>query len=361
MNYTAQFPYIKVYSDSKNHVRYVWRSSTSQYGMYDGAIVGEKLIDFLLTDLSDYEKRIQEVFHSETDVPNDLDEFTFIMLNAEIYSIAKILLPLHEVAYLYLFGKLNTVFASNVSHAEQLALAVKVLEEVITLQQIFTDGLVMCCDVDYDSEGVTQSGRFLAFMALHQEFMFYQLMTGTAIATTKNDKIDFDALDKIDTEDKKEQLAIIDKLNEQGANIVSYTLLQGLDEFLYFEFTELLKQGLRVRKCRHCDKYFVLKSKHETFYCDRIADKNKSCKVIGNKLEYQKKVAADELLQCYERKYKANHAKTGRESDKEMTAEEMGKAYALQKQWSKQAQKMRKAYLEGDISADKFKAWLDSH
>lgn len=327
--------------------------------MYEGAIVGETLIDFLLTDLSVYEKRIQELFYSETDVPNDLDEFTFILLNAEIYNIAKLLLSLHEVAYLYLFGKLNTVFASDVNHAEQLALAAKVLGEVITLQQIFTDGLVMCCDVDYDSEGITHSGRFLAFLARHQEFMFYHLLTGTAIAATKNGKIDFAVLDKIDTKDKKEQLAIIDKLNEQGANIVSYTLLQGLDEFLYFEFTELLKQGLRVRKCRHCGKYFVLKSQHETFYCDRLTSGNKSCKVIGNKLEYQKKVAADALLQCYERKYKANHAQFGRKSEKEITADEMGKAKTLQKQWSKQAQKMRKAYLEGDISATEFSEWLD--
>lgn len=58
MNHTSQFPYIKVYSGSKNRVRYVWENSTSQHGMYEGAIVGEKLIDFLLTDLLDDEKRI---------------------------------------------------------------------------------------------------------------------------------------------------------------------------------------------------------------------------------------------------------------------------------------------------------------
>lgn len=350
MNYAAQLPYIKVYSDSKNHVRYVWKSSTSQHGMYEGAIVGETLIDFLLTDLSDYEKRIQEVFYSETDVPNDLDEFTFIMLNAEIYEIAKRLLPLHDIAYFYLFGKLNMVFASDISPFEQIKMAVKTLEDIITLQKIFMDGLAMCCNIDFDSEGVSQSGRFMAFTALHQEFMFYYLLTGTAIAPTQNGKADFEAIDKANTTDKKEQLAMIDKLNPEGANIVSFTVLQSLDEFLYFEFTELLKQGLQVRRCRNCDKYFVLKSKHETFYCDRKVDNNRTCKEIGNKLEYQKKLAKNAILKKYEQIYKAHYAKMMRDEAKEVPmGDEIGVARKCFLQWTAGATDKRRQYVDGTL------------
>lgn len=359
MNYPLSYPYIKVYSDDKNRMRYVWHSSTTKRGMQQEDTVGNVLIEFLLLDLTDYEKRINDVFHNDDFTIDSMDELTFIMLNAEIYEIAKILLPLHEIAHFYLFGKLNSVFASELSESKQIKIAVQVLEEVITLQQMFMDGLTMCCDIDFDSEGITQSGRFIAFMALHQEFMFCYLLTGTAIAPTKNGKADFGTLDKMEIADKKEQLAAIDKLNQKGANIVSFTILQSFDEFLYFEFTELLKQGIQVRKCRNCGRYFVLKSKHETFYCDRTIGNDRSCKEIGNKLEYQKKLSEDAALLRYERIYKRRYSKMLRDEAKEVPTVDKSVARQTFLAWSESAKAARRQYLAGNISAEDFERQLE--
>ncbi|MDD2959728.1 MAG: hypothetical protein PHR92_14630 [Lachnospiraceae bacterium] len=47
----------------------------------------------------------------------------------------------HTIVCMFLLGKLDTVFSIKISSTEQIKLAVKVLEEVLILQEIFADGL----------------------------------------------------------------------------------------------------------------------------------------------------------------------------------------------------------------------------
>lgn len=214
----------------------------------------------------------------------------------------------------------------------------------------------MCCDVDFDKESISPSGLFLAFTAKHQDFMNYPLLTGTAIAPIKGGKIDFDRIDKINAEDitdKKEQLAIVDKLNDKGANLVMFTVLQDFADFLYFEFTELLKQGLQIRKCKLCGQYFVLQSKHLTLFCDRTYQGKRTCKQVGNKLEYDRRIAADPALREYERIYKARHAQMERDEQKESSAD-AGMAKMNFSKWANSAKELRKQYIIGEICREKF-------
>lgn len=182
---------------------------------------------------------------------------------------------------------------------------------------------------------------------------------GTAIAPTKKGKADFQFIDKMDFAGKKEQLAAIDKLNHKGANIVSFTILQSLDEFLCYELTELLKQGLGVRKCRNCGQYFVLKSKHKTVCCDRAAGNDHSCKEIGNQLEYQKKPPENAALLRYKRIYKRRYSKMLRDEAKEVPT--VDKSAARQKflAWSESAKAARQQSLAGNISAENFERQLE--
>uniref|UniRef100_UPI0006D1449E DUF6076 domain-containing protein n=1 Tax=Clostridium sp. NkU-1 TaxID=1095009 RepID=UPI0006D1449E len=183
----------------------------------------------------------------------------------------------------FLIGKLDKVLSAEISDTEQIRLAVRVLEEVLTLQEVFADGLTLCCDMEFDKEGLSLRALFFAFTAKHEEFMSYYLQTGIMSAPTKSRKVDFDAVDSVAGTNKKEQLAKTDKLKDRGANLTSYTVLEDFSDFLYYEFTELLKQGLTVRRCKNCGQYFVLKSKHRTYYCDRKQENGHTCKQIGNK------------------------------------------------------------------------------
>ncbi|MDD2959729.1 MAG: DUF6076 domain-containing protein [Lachnospiraceae bacterium] len=206
--------------------------------------------------------------------------------------------------------------------------------------------------MDFDKESISPSGLFLVFTAKHQDFMNYHLLAGMAIAPTRDGNIDFEVIDNVNADkvtDKKEQLAIVDKLNEKGANPVSFTMLQDFADFLYFEFAELLKQGLQIRKCRLCEKYFALQNKHKTLFCDRIYSGKRTCKQVGNKQEYDRWIAADPALQEYERIYKARHAQMERDEQKESPADS-GRAKQAFGEWSKNVRKLRKQYFAEEIS-----------
>lgn len=114
-----------------------------------------------------------------------------------------------------------------------------------------------------------------------------------------------------------------------------------------------------MRKCRNCGLYFVLKSKHETFYCDRRANNDRSCKEIGNKLEYQKKLAENAALLCYERIYKRRYSKMLRDEAKEVPTSDKGAARQTFLTWSESAKAARQQYLAGNISAENFERQLE--
>lgn len=361
MKTRLEFPYIKVYIDNKNQVRYMVHKNQSVKAMLTQESVGNLLIDFALLDLSGYKKRTDTLTKGITDDFSAEDAACFSIFSAEVYEIAKLLNDPHTIACMYLLGKLDTVFSADISDTEKITTAVKVLEEVLILQEIFSDGLAMCCDVDFENEGISQSGLFLAFTGKYLDFLGYHLMTGTAIAPTKDGKIDFEMIDKVNSDnitDHKEQLTLIDDVKDNRAKIVTYTALCDFADLLYFEFTELLKQGLQIRKCKLCGKYFVLRSRHRTLFCDRSYAGKRTCKQVGNKLEYDRKVASDPLLQEYERIYKLHHAQLDRDAQKESPAE-FGRAKNVFLKWSKQAQKRRKSYLSGKIDAREFQSWME--
>lgn len=69
-------------------------------------------------------------------------------------------------------------------------------------------------------------------------------------------------------------------------------------------------------------------------------------------MEYQNKIAADPVLQEYERIYKARHAQMERDEQKESTAENISRTKLAFLAWSKKAKELRKEYLAGEISGE---------
>lgn len=359
MKMRIEYPYVLVYEGEKNRVRYVLRKRYDLTATIDSDTVGKLLIDFILLNFADYKKRLEKLMQAVDADTKTGSKLLLCMYYSEIYAMAKKLQEEHFLAGFFLIGKLDKVFSAEISDTEQISLAVGVLEEVLTLQEIFADGLTLCCDMEFDKEGLSPSALFFAFTAKYQEFISYYLQTGIMSAPTKGEKVDFDAVDSVTDTNKKEQLAKTDKLRDKGANFTSYTVLEDFSDFLYYEFTELLKQGLTVRRCKNCGQYFVLKSKHQTYYCDRKQETGRSCKQIGNKKEYQNRIASDPALQEYERIYKLHHAQMERDEQKESPTEKISRAKNVFLKWSKQAQKMRKQYLDGSITASEFQLWLE--
>lgn len=114
---------------------------------------------------------------------------------------------------------------------------------------------------------------------------------------------------------------------------------------LFLEFVEMLKQGIQVKRCGLCGKYFVLIDKRKREYCDREYEGGKTCQETGPLLRYEQSLEADEYLRkfeteynkIYSRFYRADGKTDAEFSGKDMTREEF-------RTWSKAASKAKADY-----------------
>ena len=57
---------------------------------------------------------------------------------------------------------------------------------------------------------------------------------------------------------------------------------RALHEILELEFTKMLEQDIRFRKCKRCGRYFIMKDNGDTNYCDRVAEgQTRSCQALA--------------------------------------------------------------------------------
>ncbi|HBH1542570.1 TPA: hypothetical protein KRM00_002056 [Clostridioides difficile] len=192
-------------------------------------------------------------------------------------------------------------------------------------------------------------------MGKYPRYANFSLNTKFAITVTENGKMDFNSVMNINDKNisnKRELASIIGEQSNGRVSLINYIILEELEEFLFYEFSEMAKLGLIVRKCNLCGKYFILRNKHNTLFCNRIYKNNFTCKQIGNKELYINKLSKDPVLQKYEKIYKANYAKMQRDEAKEIHGLNNGIARNKFKNWSKKAQHLRKEYLAKKISGD---------
>jgi hypothetical protein len=119
-------------------------------------------------------------------------------------------------------------------------------------------------------------------------------------------------------------------------------------QYLYHDFINLIKNGLRIKKCANCGMYFVLFSGHSIEYCDNIPEgETKPCSVIGSARLYAKKLKDDPILENYTRSYKTHYSR-------------IKAGYLTEEQfkiWSKEAKLMRSRAYTGEITLDEFITW----
>lgn len=121
---------------------------------------------------------------------------------------------------------------------------------------------------------------------------------------------------------------------------------------LYLEFMEMIKRGIRIKRCGLCDRYFVLADKRKRDYCDRVYDGKRICKQIGAKQKFNQSVEQDSFLQEFQRIYNRMYSRYYRmdawdsERPTNKLTEEQFKA------WTDTASKARLEYKSGKISGD---------
>lgn len=103
-------------------------------------------------------------------------------------------------------------------------------------------------------------------------------------------------------------------------------------EYAFCEFNALIKINAKMKRCKRCGKYFILKGDYNTDYCDRILpDEKLSCKKAAAIETRKKKIQKNPILKEYERAYKRNYARL---NSKKITKEEF-------RLWTEEASKER--------------------
>lgn len=122
-------------------------------------------------------------------------------------------------------------------------------------------------------------------------------------------------------------------------------------DLMAFLLSRYLRENLRYRTCKYCNRYFGLTSNYKAEYCDRLVGAtDKTCKEIGSLRLYEKRQMENPAIREYKRSYKAHNARIRYGL---MTREEFSR-------WSKEARQKRDACVDGKLPLEEFVAWLDS-
>ena len=72
----------------------------------------------------------------------------------------------------------------------------------------------------------------------------------------------------------------------------------------------MILSDIEIKKCKRCGKYFSVKGKHRTEYCNRISDGDtRSCREIAATDKYKEKNSENKALKIYNKYYKRYHAR----------------------------------------------------
>ena len=326
------------------------------------------MIRFLEIDLTEYKERLDQLVNRRTKWSADVfKERSYSLYTEELWAIMELLKPHHIFAHGYLVSRFDQIL-NAVVYLEDDATAtleevqirdivqcIELLDEVIALQKRFADITSLCLDSEAHND-YTLAERFLAVLQGYPEYNNLAFKTAVVIAPTNKGVLDEKRMREIfqaNIIDTREQLSEIHKTKEKGVSLLSCAILESFDEFLCFEFCEMLKNGLMAKRCQLCNRYFVSRDNRNRKYCNRIYEGNKTCKDIGAKLLYKEKTEDDPYLARYEdlrqayysRKYRADSKRPDTFSGKDMTDAE----YVA---WSEMAAQERLRYLAGEMSGE---------
>lgn len=122
-------------------------------------------------------------------------------------------------------------------------------------------------------------------------------------------------------------------------------------EMLELEFTKMLEENIRFRKCKRCGKYFIMKGNYDTHYCDRIAEgSTRTCQELAAIENYKTKTADNKAIALYNKYYKRYSARVKVRQIKESDF----------KAWKYQALTKRDECIDGKITVEEYEAWLEA-
>jgi hypothetical protein len=138
-------------------------------------------------------------------------------------------------------------------------------------------------------------------------------------------------------------------LLENKVDIVEMVDIRSIDNLMSYELYHTLKSNMLIRRCKHCDEFFIVRGRIDTEYCDRVkSGESKPCSIIGAARSYWGSKEGDVIYTAFQKAYKRNHSR-----------QRVGKITQSQfYEWSEEARRKRGECETGQLSLDEFNAWL---
>ena len=248
---------------------------------------------------------------------------------------------------------------------------------LLALQEEYIRLLNFCFDMDFYAEeldGINAASRFHIYCGttdavptrdMNMSFRFTRRGFGN-VSTTVRDKAAVERLKQNPAQalniPSREQNAFEKAYNinptvTELARIVPIPIASSyscssLEDMLFLEFEKMLELDMRIKKCKNCGRYFVLKGNYQTEYCDRIPDgETQNCQSLGALAKYAQKVKDNPALAIFNRAYKRYHARVKAGSVKR-------EAF---KKWKYEAVVMRDRCVNGEVEVVEFEVWIDTY
>jgi len=363
------YPYCKVFIDSDRYIDVISYSDEKHHGFKRGTQIGEGLVSFCELDINPFVLKIKELLGMPLTIQSYDD------MRKAVFGVADVFKDKHEYAHFFVTGALNNILTGPIvmkdekemvmaavhgseeldrQLLEQLRECVLYLDSIVALYDIFSFALGLCLDKD-NYTGRPTAERVSAFYFKYPDLNGFTIPTGFAIMPAKKGFLDYKRTQEINDAgitDTKELLASINT-DKSKVSLLPYYHVQSLGEMLFLEFVEMLKQGIQVKRCRLCGRYFVLIDKRKREYCDREYEGGKTCQEIGPLLRYEQSLESDEYLRkfeteynkIYSRFYRADGKTNADFSGKDMTRDEF-------RTWSKAVSKAKADYQRKLITGD---------
>ena len=350
------FPYMKAFEGADGKIYYVtcYRDGSTGFNIED--CPGQTVIDFCELDLADYKTKLIEFMN----MPYSFDKYNSLCDFA--WSIADLLKDKHFYAYFFTTHNMSRILSRTIKadifeldgiRRKDIEDVKAILEEVIIIQEIFSDAIHLCLDKENLPDRHI-SEKLVGFLFKYSQFNNFVLNTGYALMPNIEGKLNFEAVNEINENeitDAKEQLQIMHE-DGKALSVMNYSIIETLVELFYYEFMQIMKSGRKIKVCKNCGKYFVLKDKRKREYCDRIYEDDKTCSEIGAVKKFKDSME-DEYLKAAQRLYRTMYSRMDRaiyktseqKSDKDLSEDEFSK-------WSKIYSKARRDYIKKIISGD---------
>ena len=221
---------------------------TEQYPFikYAQKYIGNGLIEFVEMDFEHYRTLLIETKSISLTMEN------YQLIRNRIYDVVETITEKHRYVAFFLVGLLNNILKTPI-HAQSdfenalirlLVTCMEELDHVLELQEVCTKAATTCLDKESRSDKVI-SQRLCEFVSEYPGFAEATIRIKYELMPKKNGKVDIDILKDIHDWNMRGTDDLLEIMHQdgEGVSLMPYYLIEYLDEMLYFEFTEMLKNA----------------------------------------------------------------------------------------------------------------------